>query len=256
MVKNKRVAAIIQARMGSSRLPGKVMADICGKPSLWHIVNRLKHVPEIDLVAVATSTNHENDIVEEYCRTELVPCFRGSEDDVLDRYYQAAKKFSLSDIVRITGDCPMIDPEVIDKVIDLYQGEYLDYASNVIPPTFPDGLDAEIFSIKALERTWKETTLKSEREHVTVYMWQNPNLFKQNHLQNKIDLSKRRWTLDEPRDYKFMEETFNRLYPIYPKFRLKDLLKFFDDHPEIEKINNDINRNEGLEKSFKEDNIL
>ena len=250
------IGIIIQARTDSIRLPNKVLLKLQGKSVLEHIIKRVSEAKKMDKVIVATTSKSENNKIVDVCKKLNIDYFRGSEEDVLDRYYQAAKQFGFSDVIRITGDCPMIDPEIIDQVIGLYQRKNLDYATNVIPPTFPDGLDVEVFSQKVLEKSWKEAKLKSEREHVTVYMWQNPNLFKQNHLKNNTDLSSHRWVLDNPEDYEFMKRVYNKLYPIQPNFRLRDLLKFFSKNPKIEKINEGIKRNEGMEKSFKEDKIL
>ena len=247
------IGIIIQARIDSTRLPNKVLLKLQGESVLEHVIERATKVKKADKVIVATTTKNEDAKIVDICKSLNVDCFRGSDNDVLDRYYQAAKKFNFSDIIRITADCPMIDPEIVDRLIDLYQRENLDYATNAIPPTFPDGLDVEIFSIKALEKTWKEAKLKSAREHVTIYMWQNPNLFKQKSLNNNIDLSDRRWTIDNPEDYKFMKKVYDKLYPHNPNFRLKDLLEFFAANPEIEKINKGIKRNEGLEKSLRQD---
>jgi len=247
--------AIIQARTKSSRLPNKVLLKLRGKSILEHVIQRVKGSMKIDKVIVATTTKRNDDRIAKICRKLNIACFRGSENDVLNRFYQASKKFNFFDIVRITADCPMIDPEIIDRVIDLYQKEKLDYATNVIPPTFPDGLDVEVFSMGALEKAWKEAKLKSAREHVTVYMWKNPRLFKQRHLKNRINLSARRWVVDNPEDYEFMKQVFEKLFPIRPNFRLRDLLNFFAKNPDIEKINKGIKRNEGLEKSLEEDKI-
>lgn len=250
------IGAIIQARTASTRLPDKVLLELGGKTVLEHVIQRVEKSKKIEKVVVATTTKKKDDRIIDLCKKLNIDYFRGSETDVLDRYYQTAKKFNFSAIVRITADCPMIDPQIIDKVIYLYKKEKLDYASNVIPPTFPDGLDVEVFPQKTLKKSWKESKLKSEREHVTVYMWQHPNLFKQNHLKNNIDLSIHRWVLDDPEDYEFMKKVYDKLYPNNPNFRMNDLLKFFIKNPEIEKMNKGIKRNEGLEKSLKEDKIL
>ncbi|MDD5031513.1 MAG: glycosyltransferase family protein [Patescibacteria group bacterium] len=254
---------IIQARYGSNRLPGKVLLPLGGKTVIEQVISRVGQAKKIDhrqggtgKIILATTTKEEDDALEKICPKAGVDCFRGSEDDVLDRYYQAAKKFKAENIIRITGDCPLIDPEIIDKVVDLYEKSGVDYATNVIPPTFPDGLDTEIFSFAALEKAWRETNLASQREHVTIYLWQNPEIFKQIHLKNDINLSKRRWVLDNPEDYEFMKLVYSKLYPAKPNFNLADLLKFFADNPEIEKINNMIKRNEGLKKSLEEDKII
>lgn len=248
--------AIIQARISSTRLPGKVLLTLADKTVIEQVISRVSQAKKIDKIILATTTRKEDNALEQICLKAGIDCFRGSENDVLDRYFQAAKKFGGKNIIRITGDCPLIDPVVIDKVIDLYEVGGVDYATNVMPPTFPDGLDTEIFSFSALEKVWREANLASQREHVTVYLWQNPQIFRQRHLKNKIDLSARRWVLDNPEDYEFMKQVFAKLYFLKPDFGMNDLLEFFAENPEIEKINNMIGRNEGLKKSIKEDKII
>ena len=163
-----KVVAIVQARMGSTRLPGKVLMDISGWSMLWHVVNRVRQAKWVDKVVVATSGSVSDDPVATLCEQEGIPCFRGSEDDVLDRYYQAAKWIGANVIVRITADCPLIDPYVVDDVVKHYvDGDY-DYVSNTAPPTFPDGLDIEVFSFEALERAWhalQEYAMSLERRN-------------------------------------------------------------------------------------------
>lgn len=247
---------IIQARYGSTRLPGKVLLPLGGKTVIEQVISRTNQVKKIDKIILATTTKKEDNALEQICLKAGTDCFRGSEDDVLDRYYQAAKKFGGKNIIRITGDCSLVDPEIIDKVIDLYEKSGVAYATNVIPPTFPDGLDTEIFSFEVLEKAWRETKMTSQREHVTIFLWQHPEIFKQKHLNNEIDLSAHRWVLDNPEDYEFIKQVFAKLYPVKPNFKLADLLEFFANNPEIEKINNMINRNEGLKKSIREDKII
>jgi len=249
------VAVIIQARMGSTRLPKKVLLNLQGKSVLEHIINRVKKAKKIDKVIVATTIDKEDDRIAELCEKIGIDYYRGSENDVLDRYYQAAKKFGFKNIIRITGDCPLIDPGVIDKVVELYEKENLDYATNIMPPTFPDGLDTEIFSFASLEKAWSEAKLKSNREHVTVYIWQHPDLFKQKHIKNEVDLSDKRWTLDNPEDYEFIKQVYDNLYSSKPDFKTEDILQFLKANPEIEKINQGIKRNEGFEKSLNEDKL-
>jgi spore coat polysaccharide biosynthesis protein SpsF len=242
--------------MGSSRLPGKMMLDLKGKTVLERVVERVKDSKRIDRIVVATSINKKDDVIADKSKESKVDCFHGSENDVLERYYEAAKKYGYNNIVRVTGDCPMIDPEIIDQVIGLYFAENLEYATNVIPPTFPDGLDCEIFSFDALEKAWSSANNKTDREHVTTYMWGNPEIFRQKHINNEIDISKKRWTLDNEEDYELIKIVYENLFAEKPKFRLRDLIKFFNENPEIEKINSNIKRNEGLAKSLRENNNI
>src|SRR5258708_17620781 len=164
------VVAIIQARMGSSRLPGKSLAEIENRPMLWHVVQRVKRARQVARVVVATSVAPADDAIEKMCRENGVVCYRGSETDVLDRFYQVARTEKAAQVVRITADCPLIDPDVIDRVVRRFQWGDLDYASNAMLRTYPDGLDTEICSFSALERAWHEATKASEREHVSPYL--------------------------------------------------------------------------------------
>jgi len=242
---------IVQARMGSTRLPGKVLKKLGEKTALEHVIERLSQVKRDNKIIVATSDKCEDDEISVLCHKINIDCFRGSENNVLDRFYQAAKKYGYDNIVRITGDCPMIDPEIVEKTILLYEQEKLDYATNVLPPTFPKGLDTEVFSFKSLERAWQETSDEKLREHVTVYFWQNPDLFKQKHLINDINLSTKRWVLDYDVDYKFLQEIFCKFYPRKKDFRMNDILEFLKANPELEKINEGIDRKRELANSLK-----
>lgn len=250
------IIAIIQARISSSRLPGKIMKDICNKPILYHVVERVKLSRLIDKVIVATCESSNNDVIRDLCKRENILCFSGNEDDVLDRYYQAAKSFDLSNddiIVRITSDCPMIDPQIIDKVIKAFLNEKADYASNVQRPTFPDGLDCEVFTFTALAESWKNATMKSEREHVTQFMRKYPETFKIISYENDTDLSNYRWTVDQEEDFQLVKEIYEKLYETNPNFLTADVLDLLDKNPELNAINSMYIRNEGLIKSLEED---
>lgn len=250
-------AAVIQARMGSTRLPGKVMLEISGKPVLWHVVNRVSKSQLIDGVIVATTTDREDDVIEKFCNESHIPVFRGSEDDVLDRYYQCARKFNIENVVRITADCPLHDPSVIDLVIKRYREGNYDYVSNADPPTYPDGIDVEVFSFRALENAWKNASLVSEREHVTPYIRKHRDLFKISNVENKEDLSFHRWTLDQAEDF----ELIQRIYYQFEKsstdiFYMKDILNLLNTMPELTNINSAIKRNEGYIKSINKDKVV
>src|SRR5690606_26644314 len=172
------VVAIIQARAGSRRLPGKVLADLCGAPLLQRVVERAGRVPGVDRVAVATTDAPADAAVEELCSRLGIPCFRGSESDVLDRYYQAAGQWTADRILRITADCPLLDPEVAGLVVSAAMDNDCDYAANINPPTFPDGLDAEVMTRKALDQAWRDARLPSEREHVTLHIRNHPDRYR------------------------------------------------------------------------------
>ncbi|MDD5431460.1 MAG: glycosyltransferase family protein [Candidatus Omnitrophica bacterium] len=248
-----RTGAIIQARTGSTRLPSKVLLRILDKSILEYVVERVRHSKHIDTVIVATTDNNEDLEIAELMKGISVSVFRGSENDVLDRYYKAASFFNIQNIVRITADCPLIDPFVIDCVIKRYFSVRADYCSNILEHTFPDGEDVEVFSFKTLSTAWKEAKLGSEREHVTPYIINNPGSFKLENVKSEVGLSDKRWTLDRKEDYDFIKKVIENLYPTNPNFRMSDVLKFVRDNPECEDINKNIIRNEGYLKSLQKD---
>lgn len=243
--------AIIQARLGSTRLPRKVMLDLLGKPVLWHVVNRVSRAKYIDNVVVATTNLAADDAIEKFCRQNEIKFFRGHPEDVLDRFYQCAKKNSVKDIVRITADCPLHDPHVIDRVVAQYAAGGYDYAANTLEPTFPDGLDVEVFSFQVLETTWKNAKLASEREHVTPYIIKHPDIFRIKNIKQSRDYSHMRWTLDNPEDYEFIKQ----VYIFFGKdiFYTDEVLRLLEKKPELAQINMDIKRNEGYDKSLQKD---
>ena len=207
------VVAIIQVRKGSTRLPGKVLLDIQGKSLLEHFIDRLRVAKLIDNIVIATTTNEKDRGIVEFSQKQDIACYAGSEDDVLDRFYQAARRYKAGIIVRITPDNPFNDPEVTDKVIGYYlkHRDDFDYVSNNIRPTYPEGLDVEVFSFAALEKAWQEAKRPSEREHVTPYIWNHPELFRLANVENDEDLSHHRWTLDYEKDLRFTREVYARL---------------------------------------------
>jgi len=236
-----KIVAIVQARMGASRLPGKVMKDIVGKPMLWHIINRIKESDFIDKIILATTVNKKDDEIVDFAIQNNIDFFRGSEEDVLDRYYKTAKKYNVADIVRITADDPLKDPVVIDKAVKIYLESNADYVSNTIKPTYPLGLDVEIFSFNAIERAWKETDEKYEREHVTPYLWKNPEKFKIINVVHKGEnLSHLRWTVDTKKDLDFVKAVYQQLYGDGMVFLMDDVLNLLKKHPNLTKINNNI----------------
>ena len=245
------IGCIIQARMGSSRLPGKVlMKSGNGMPLLYHVINQLRHCSKVKNLVIATTTNQEDDEIEKFADNNSVNVFRGSEKDVLDRYFQCAKKYSFSTIVRITSDCPLIDPQIVDKVIERFFSGNYDYATNTLIRTFPIGTDVEVFSFSALERTWKNAQLPSEREHVTPYL-RNKGNFKTINVENDTNISNLRLTVDRIEDFELIKEILNNI-SINP-IHLEDILELFSRKPELIEINKHINNNEGLDRSLKED---
>lgn len=245
--------AILQARMGSTRLPGKATLPIVdGKGALELMLERVSRSRLLTRVIVATTTLEEDAPIEALCRRLGVACFRGHPTDVLDRYFQCATVTGArGPIVRLTGDCPLHDPEVIDRVIAAFQAGGLDYVSNAHPPSYPDGLDAEVFSYPALKRAWTEARQGSEREHVTLHLYSHPDRFRIGNVAHEADLSSHRWTLDEPRDLSFIRAVFGELGS--RPFSTKDVLDLLARRPELARLNQDIRRDEGLAKSLAED---
>jgi len=252
----KKVVAIIQARMGSTRLPGKVLKEIVGKPMIWHVINRVKHAKELDDIVVATTSLKEDKQILDLASEIGVENYAGSENDVLDRYYKAAVMSEADVIVRITADCPLADPNVIDKVIRYYRTNDFDYVSTSIKPTFPDGIDVEVFSFPALDKAWSEAKLASEREHVTPYIWKNPNIFKIENYENDFDISYMRWSVDEESDLEFVKKIYGLLYMENKLFYMEDVIDLLMKSPELTGINKDIVRNEGYLRSLKEDKVI
>jgi len=248
----KKASVIIQARMGATRLPNKVLMLLSGKPVLEHVIRRCQQAQLVGRVIVATTTDPKDKAIEELVSGLKISVFRGAVNDVLDRYYQAARLFELQHIVRITADCPMIDPEVIDRVVGEYFETGADYTANILEPTYPDGEDVEVFNFDVLHRAWQEARMLSEREHVTPYMIKS-EIFKKMNVAHDRDLSQHRWTLDELRDYEKLSAIFDALYEKDVFFHMNDVLRFLAEHPEVDGTNADIRRNEGYQKSLAND---
>lgn len=243
------VGVIIQTRVSSTRLPGKVLKKVLGKTLLEHQIDRVKRAEKVDKIFIATSDKKIDDKIETIAKKNGIKSFRGSENDVLDRYYKCTGRFNVGTIVRITGDCPLIDPKVIDSVIRFYKKSGFDYVTNGINSTFPDGMDVEVFSREALRRAWREAKLKSEREHVTAYIWKNPEIFKVGIYKEGVDNSNFRLTVDEPEDLNLIRKIFKALYPKNHNFSLQEILSYLVKHPKIAQINSKYMRNEGYIKS-------
>ncbi len=232
-----RIAAIVQARMGSTRLPGKIFMDLGGEPMLARVTRRLQRARRLDVVMVATTVKKRDDQVELFCRDNGIPCFRGSEDDVLDRYREAARVLDASAVVRVTSDCPFIDPEVVDEVVQaLFVPSPADYASNFLEPrTYPRGLDVEAFTRATLERAWRETADPALREHVTPYIYLTPGAFVLRRVALPSSEADRRWTVDTQEDYAFAREVYARLGN--DLFSWKDVLELVRQNPTLEALN-------------------
>lgn len=247
------ILGILQARTSSTRLPGKVLAPILGKPMLERQIERLRRSREIDRLIVATSVDPSDDPLVELCMRLDLDCQRGSLEDVLDRFYQAAKLYRPAHVVRLTGDCPLADPALIDALIRFHLDAGADYASNCHEPSLPDGLDAEVMRFEALAAAWREAYLASEREHVTPFIRKHPERFRIRLWRNPVDLSHHRWTVDEPQDLQFVREVYTALYPRNPAFGMQDVLDLLERQPALAAINRGIVRNAGYEKSLRED---
>jgi spore coat polysaccharide biosynthesis protein SpsF len=237
------VVAIIQARMGSTRLRGKSLVEIEGRPLLSHIIERVRESQKVDEIVVATTNGSDDLAIVRRANEEGVSIYRGSDEDVLDRFFRAAEMAAASTIVRITADDPFKDPAIIDLVVGaLLIDPQLDYVSNTIRPTFPEGLDVEAFTMAALETAWREARLPSEREHVTPYIWTHPERFHVRNIENSQDFSALRWTLDYEADLQFAREIYRRLYK-GKVFYMNDVLSLLRREPSLGKINEGIVRN-------------
>lgn len=239
---NCMVTAIIQARVGSTRFPNKVFAELAGKPLIFHVVNRLKHSQKINKILLATTENLLDDALESWAKLNRVEVFRGSEENVLDRYYKAAESAKTDIVVRVTADDPFKDPVIMDKVIDLLQVNNLDFAYNNKPSSFPEGLDTEVFTFKALRQAHKNAKDAFEREHVTQYFYRNSSAFKQRNFLNYTDLSYLRWTIDTELDLSMVKEVYNALYKDSSIFLTEDILALLRQRPEIARMNADVPR--------------
>ena len=246
------IGCIIQARMGSTRLPGKVMKIIDTKnPSLQYTINQLQNCKTLDKIIVATTDFSEDDVIVNHLENTGMDIFRGSSDDVLDRYFQCAKHYGLSSILRVTADCPLIDPEIVDHGINIFLSENYDYVTNTSPRSFPDGNETEIFSFNALKKAWENAKLPSEREHVTPYFRNNEQDFKIKNFEHTSNLSNLRWTVDFPEDLELVKILISKIQsrPIH----LKDILKLLNSEPKLLEINKVHEPNEGLKRSLEDD---
>jgi spore coat polysaccharide biosynthesis protein SpsF len=250
-----KTVALLQARCSSSRLPNKVLAPIVGEPMLARQIERVRRAKTLDALAVITSVAPDDDAIESLCRVLRLDCFRGSLDDVLDRFFQAAREFDATDVVRLTGDCPLADPEIIDMVVRTHHDSGADFTSNALQATFPDGLDVEVMRFSALEWAWREARKKSEREHVTVAIYEHTERFSVKSVVQSEDQSAMRWVVDNPEDLVFVRSVYDSLYPQKPDFTSSDVLDLLRRHPELADVNRHIQRNEGWLKSLAEDEV-
>ncbi len=240
-----KTVAIIQARCGSTRLPRKILMDLGGEPMLARVVTRLSRAVSLDVVVVATTTDAGNDEVEALCRRRNWACYRGSENDVLDRYYQAAQVYEAQAVVRVTGDCPMIDPGVVDLVVGRLHADLpaVDYVSNIAPTrTYPRGLDTEALTFAALQRAWREAKQPACREHVTPYIHQHPELFAMRCVTHDRDFSGFRWTVDTAEDMELVRTVYEHFG--HDGFSWLDALSAMEQHPQWQEINSHVRQKE------------
>ncbi len=230
---------IIQARMGSSRLPGKVLREINGVPLLKIQYDRVVR-SSVKKIIIATTPEERDQPILDFCQRYNIPCFLGDENDVLKRYYECAKEYNAKTVIRLTSDCPLVSPKTIDDVLNLFKSGDFDYAANTVPvetSSFPNGSDVEVFSIEALERANKEASSTSDREHVTFYFWQNPDKFKTTQLKNDQDFSKFRYTVDYPEDLKVVEFILNELKKNGSEGTVEEMVRLLKSNEEIAKLN-------------------
>lgn len=250
----QKIVAIVQARTGSTRLPGKILKPILGETMLARMLERVKRAKKLDAIIVATTDKPEDDATAELARKCDVRVFRGSEHDVLDRFYKAAREAGVDIVVRLTGDCPLHDPAVIDQIIEhFYSLPGLEYTYK--PNNYPEGLDAEVIPFAALTKAWKEASLSSEREHITLYIKKHPEMFRVDGawVIGSSDYSAMHWSIDTQADFEFVTKVFEQLYPTNPSFTKDDVLALLAQHPELLEINKDGTGYEGVAKSIKED---
>ena len=246
------ILAIVQARMSASRLPGKVMKKILGKPIIGYLLDRLKASKRIDKIILATSTNQENDELVSYVQGLGFDVWRGSEEDVLGRFFFAAKKYAADTVVRITGDCPLIDVKICDRLVDEFIKHQVDYA--FLSPGFAEGLDCEVLKATALEKCHQHAKLASEREHVTPYIKNHQDQFKLFCMDNREDHSGYRIVVDEPEDLAMLEILFNDFYKkIHPQGSFDEIKAYLDRHPELVRMNSHVVRNEGFIRSLQKE---
>ena len=246
----KKILIICQARYGSTRLPGKVLLNILDKPLLWYVIKRLELVKTPCEIIIATVDSEENKHIIEFAKNMNLKYFAGSEQDVLDRYYQAAKKFNGDIIVRITSDCPLSDPQIIDRALEIFlEGDY-DYVCNVEPPTYPDGFDVEVFSFSALESVWREEKDIAIREHVTFHirldMRNNHGNFKTFNFENDKDYNDYRLTVDTKEDFELVSIIIKEFHDLWDKFTMEDVIKFIEKHPNLRELNKMYDRDEAV----------
>ena len=244
MMHSGKVNAIVEARMGATRLPGKTLMPIAGRPVLALLLERLRRSRMIDEVIVAAPVNPEDDVIEQFCKYRDIKCFRGSSEDVLARVYNAAKEYDTDIVVEVTGDCPLLDPWLIDECIKIFKGSDCDYLSNFIEQSYPPGIDVQIFTFRALEEMHKIAKDERFREHVSLFILKNPDRYKMKNVTAPEEYRYPDWhlELDEQKDYELIKKIYETLYPGKPAFTTREVIKLLKDNPDWLEINKDIQR--------------
>ena len=251
----KKITVIIEARTGSSRLRNKVIAEIEGKPMIFYVIDRVKQIKSVEQIILATTQEKNDKILIEIAKQNSIGIFTGDSMDVLNRDYQCALQNNADPIIRITGDCPLIDPDIIGEMLEFYLKNNYDYISNRINPKYPDGLDVEIYSFRTLQMVEQNAKWSSERELVTTYITKNPKIFKIFSYENQEDLSGHRWTVDEQNDLEFVRKIYSIMKP-KTNFSMNEIIEILVKNPELLKINSGIMRNEGHLKLYDNDKLL
>ena len=258
VVTQKKTLAIIQARMNSTRLPGKVLKLIYARPMLGYMAERVSSASEVDDYVIATSVEVSDDPIEEFCINNDIPVFRGNLHDVLDRFYRASEITDAGIIIRLTGDCPLVDPNIINTMVRMFKKNSYDYLANTAPPegiTFPEGMDIEIFTKEALKKAWNEAEKPSEREHVTFYFWKNKNLFSTFRYDLEENYSDYRLTVDYPEDFEVVEKIIQHFHNSTLQFNMDEIVTFLVENPEITDLNKNIESFSGWKDSLEKDKM-
>jgi spore coat polysaccharide biosynthesis protein SpsF len=242
------IAAVVQIRMGSTRLPNKAFLDLCGHPLIYHVVSRLQQCKNLDQIIVATTDNKIDDDIQKWCVRNNIDCYRGDEEDVLKRYYNCATAFNLDIIVRITGDDPFKDFNLIDKAVECAIENKVDFVCNNSPVTYPEGLDVEVITYNALKQIHDNADKPEHREHVTLYIHENKAAFKVLNHTDSIDRSSYRWTIDYPKDYQFVKVIYEELFKEGELFQTQEIYDLLRKKPQLQLINNSLNRSMLYEK--------
>lgn len=250
-----KISTIIQARMSSERLKGKVLKKIGNYHMIEIMIRRLLKSKKIGKIIVATTNREDDNKIVDVCKKNKIDVYRGSNSDALKRYYDAAKKYNIDVIIRLTADCPLIDYKIIEKMIDIFKKKNLDYISNTCPypSTYPDGSDCEIFNFKTLKTTHTKSYLPSDREHVTFYMWNKKNRFKTARFDRKPSLWKYRYTVDYINDLRLIRSIYNKFKNKIFSISTIDIIKFINDNPKLTYYQKNLKRDVGWQRAFDQD---